>query len=118
MGRLALQLVPPLVENSSVPPVPVTVPNAMLPLPKVQLEQVLLVIVKAPVGAVRAATVKVAVQVLSVWQIRSNVKVTVVEPPQAAGAPVLLFVKIALQPPEKLALANQLLNSVSMATWV
>jgi hypothetical protein len=35
------------------------------------------------------------------------VKVTVVEPPQADGAPVLLFVKTPLQPPLALAVASQ-----------
>jgi hypothetical protein len=35
------------------------------------------------------------------------VKVTVVDPPQAEGAPVLLFESTALQPPEKPADASQ-----------
>ena len=38
-------------------------------------------------------------------------KVTVVEPPQAAGAPVLLLVKTPLQPPLADAVANQLVKA-------
>ena len=48
---MLLQFVPPLVEYSSVPPVPLTVPMAMLPLETVQLLQLLLVMANAPVGA-------------------------------------------------------------------
>lgn len=47
-----------------------------------------------------SATVKVAEQVLvSGAQVLVYVKVTVFEPPQASGAPVLLLVKAPLQPP-------------------
>ena len=42
-------------------------------------------------------------------------KVTVVEPPQAAGAPVLLLVKTPLQPPLADAVANQVAKAVLMA---
>ena len=47
-----------------------------------------------------------------------TVNVTVVEPPQAAGAPVLLLVKTALQPPVKLAVANQLAKAALTAACV
>jgi hypothetical protein len=47
-----------------------------------------------------------------------TVNVTVVEPPQAAGAPVLLLVKTALQPPVKLAVANQFVKAVLTAACV
>lgn len=45
-------------------------------------------------------TAKVRVQVTGAWQVLVTVKVTVEVPPQASGAPGLLFVKTALQPPE------------------
>lgn len=45
-------------------------------------------------------------------------KVTVAEPPQKDGAPVLLLVKTAPQPPEKLAVANQAANWPLTAAWV
>jgi hypothetical protein len=43
------------------------------------------------------------------------VKVTVVEPPQAEGAPVLLFVNTPLQPPLAVAEANQVAKAVFTA---
>jgi hypothetical protein len=43
------------------------------------------------------------------------VKVTVVDPPQANGAPVLLLVNTLLHPPLAAAVANQVLNWVFMA---
>jgi hypothetical protein len=46
------------------------------------------------------------------------VKVTVVEPPQNDGAPVLLLVKTAPQPPVKLAVASHAVNWASTAAWV
>jgi hypothetical protein len=46
------------------------------------------------------------------------VKVTVVEPPQADGAPVLLLVKTPLQPPLALAVASQVLKAAFTAAWV
>ena len=46
------------------------------------------------------------------------VKVTVVEPPQAAGAPVLLFVKTPLQPPVAETVANQVAKAVFTAACV
>ncbi len=45
-------------------------------------------------------------------------KVTVVEPPQAGGAPVLLFVKTPAQPPEPEAVANQAAKAASTAACV
>lgn len=45
-------------------------------------------------------------------------KVTVVEPPQAGGAPVLLLVNMPPQAPEAVAVANQLANAVFTAAWV
>ena len=44
--------------------------------------------------------------------------VTVVEPPQALGAPVLLFVKTPLQPPEALAVASHVAKAASTAPCV
>ena len=41
-----------------------------------------------------------------------SVNVTIVLPPQAEGAPVLLLLKVALQPPLVLAVASQVANSV------
>jgi hypothetical protein len=46
------------------------------------------------------------------------VKVTVVEPPQALGAPVLLFVKTPLQPPLAEAVASQVAKAVFTAACV
>jgi hypothetical protein len=46
------------------------------------------------------------------------VNVTVVEPPQAAGAPVLLLVKTPLQPPEAEAVASQVAKAEFTAAWV
>ena len=54
-----------------------------------------------------AGTVKVAWQVVvNGAQVLVYVNVTVVEPPQLEGAPVLLFVRTPLQPPEALAVAS------------
>ena len=44
--------------------------------------------------------------------------VTVVEPPQAEGAPVLLLVSTPLQPPVLEAVANQVANAASTAACV
>jgi hypothetical protein len=46
------------------------------------------------------------------------VKVTVVLPPQALGAPVLLFVRTPLQPPLALAVASQVAKAVFIAACV
>jgi hypothetical protein len=46
------------------------------------------------------------------------VKVTVVEPPQAGGAPVLLFVKTPLHPPEAEAVASQVAKAAFTAACV
>ena len=45
-------------------------------------------------------------------------KVTVVEPPQALGAPVLLLVKTPLQPPLAEAVASHVAKAASTAAWV
>jgi hypothetical protein len=45
------------------------------------------------------------------------VKVTVVEPPQAKGAPVLSLVKTPLQPPVADTVANQVEKAVLIAAW-
>ena len=50
-GKAELQVAPPSVEYSSVPPVPLTEPMAMLPPLTVQFVQLLLTIAKVPVGA-------------------------------------------------------------------
>jgi hypothetical protein len=68
------------------------------------------------VGA--ALTVNVLMQVTGAWQSLFTVKVTVVEPPHADGAPVLLFVKTGLQPPLTETVANQVANFALMAAWV
>lgn len=69
-------------------------------------------------GGVAAATVKVAWPLLPGPQPLVTVKVTMVEPPQNGGAPVLLLVKTALQPPVKLAVASQLAKAALTAAWV
>lgn len=58
------------------------------------------------VGA--AVTVNTAEQVISDAQVEVTVQVTVFEPPHASGAEPPLLLMEALQPPVKLALANQL----------
>ncbi len=65
------------------------------------------------VGA--AVTVKVRVQVAATPQVDITVKVTVFEPPQAKGAPVLLFVRTALQPPDTVAVASHALYLATMS---
>jgi hypothetical protein len=69
-------------------------------------------------GGGAAVTVKVAWPLLPGPQPLVTVKVTVVEPPQAEGAPVLLLVRTALQPPVKLAVASQFAKAVLTAAWV
>ena len=66
-----------------------------------------------------AATVNVA------WQVVVNgahelvlVNVTVVEPPQAGGAPVLLFDNTPLHPPLADGVANHALKAVFTCAWV
>lgn len=66
------------------------------------------------VTAGAAVTVKVAVQVLGLSQLLFTVKVTVVVPPQAFGAPVLLFVTVVLQPPVTATVLSQVLNLLSI----
>ena len=63
-------------------------------------------------------TVNVAVQVFGASQSLATVKVTVLLPPQAGGAPVLLLVNTALQPPDLVAVASQLAYLRSIAAWV
>jgi hypothetical protein len=46
------------------------------------------------------------------------VNVTDAAPPQAGGAPLLLFVKLALHPPVKEAVANHVVKAASIAPWV
>jgi hypothetical protein len=62
--------------------------------------------VNTTAGAV--GTVKVAKQVFGVSQELVTVQVTFVDPPHAAGAPVLLFDSTALHPPVKVVVASQL----------
>ena len=59
-------------------------------------------------------TVNVAVQVFGTSHELVTVKVTVLTPPHASGAPLLLLLKAALQPPEKLTVVSQLANLASM----
>ena len=62
---------------------------------------------------------KVAVQVVvSGAHVLVYVNVTVVEPPQAGGAPWLLFVRVPLQPPLLLAVASQLVKAELIAACV
>lgn len=72
--------------------------------------------VRFTIGA--AFTVKVRVQVSTMPQSDITVKVIVAVPPQADGAPVLLFVKTALQPPLTVAVANQAAYLESMSACV
>jgi hypothetical protein len=72
--------------------------------------------VRTTAGAV--VTVNVAEHVLGPSHELVTVNVTVVEPPQAGGAPELLFDIAALQPPEKVALASQVANLESIEAWV
>jgi hypothetical protein len=65
-----------------------------------------------------AFTVKVRVQVTGASQLLATVKVTVAVPPQASGAPALLLVKTALQPPLVVAVANQAAYLVLICAWV
>lgn len=63
-------------------------------------------------------TVNVAEQVLLGSQVLVTVKVTVTVPPQAGGAPVLLFDMAALHPPENVAVANHAVNFELIAACV
>ena len=73
--------------------------------------------VSATVGG--AVTVKVAWQVVVVGaQELVYVNVTVVEPPQAEGGPVLLLVRPPLQPPVPLAVASQVAKAEFTAACV
>ena len=72
--------------------------------------------VKLTTGA--AVTVNDAWQVTGASQLLVTVKVTVDVPPQASGAPVLLFVKMELQPPLKFALASHVAYAVFTSACV
>jgi hypothetical protein len=61
-----------------------------------------------------AETVNVAEQVLLASQLLVTVKVTVLVPPHAGGAPLLLFDIVALQPPVNEAVANHAENLESI----
>lgn len=60
----------------------------------------------------------VALQVLGASQSLVNVKVTVVVPPQAFGAPVLLLLNMVLHPPVAETEASQVANLVSICACV
>jgi len=62
--------------------------------------------------------VYVAVHVLGASQSDVTVKVTVVEPPQWLGAPVLLLVNALLHPPLDVVVPSQVLKSEFIAAWV
>lgn len=73
--------------------------------------------VNTTVGA--AGTVKVAVQVVDNGaQVLVYVNVTVVEPPQADGAPVLSLVNTPLHPPVAVAVANHVAKALFTAACV
>ena len=59
-------------------------------------------------------TVKVAMQVFGASQLLVTVKVTVLLPPHAGGAPVLLLVSTELQPPLNETVASQVAYFESM----
>ena len=63
-------------------------------------------------------TVNVAIQVAATPQVEVAVNVTDATPPHAFGAPLLLFVKLALHPPVKEAVANHVVKAASIAPWV
>ena len=62
-----------------------------------------------------AATVKVALQVTSAWQLLSAINIIVVVLPHAEGVPVLLFVNTRLHPPAAMAVASQALYLLVIA---
>ncbi len=70
------------------------------------------------VTAGAAVTVKEAEQVFGGSQLLEAVNVTVVEPPQAGGAPALLLLTDTLHPPVVLTLASQVANFALMAASV
>lgn len=72
--------------------------------------------VRTTAGA--AVTVNTAEQVLFASQLEVTVQVTVVDPPHAGGAPVLLFVIAASQPPLKLAVFSHAVKAVLIAVCV
>lgn len=63
-------------------------------------------------------TVNEAEQLTGPSQEEVTVQVTVVEPPQAGGAPLALLEMAALQPPEKLTVVSQALYALSTSVWV
>ena len=72
--------------------------------------------VRVTAGAL--VTVNVAEHVFGTSHELVTVKVTVLTPPHAGGAPVLLFEMEALQPPEVVAVANHAVNFESIAACV
>jgi hypothetical protein len=70
------------------------------------------------VGGAGAATLKVAEHVTSASQLLVTLNVTVFEPPQAKGAPVLSFDNDPLHPPVKPAVPSHVANLVLISTWV
>ncbi|MBV6471751.1 MAG: hypothetical protein JPMHGGIA_00001 [Saprospiraceae bacterium] len=62
-----------------------------------------------------SVTVNTAAQVTLGSHEEVTVQVTVVDPPQAGGAVPALLVIVALQPPEKLTVVNQVAKAASMA---
>ena len=72
--------------------------------------------VRSTAGA--AVTANVRVQVTGAWQALVTVNVTVELPPQALGAPGLLFVSVMLQPPDATAEASQVAYLASIAACV
>jgi len=95
-GRVALQVVPPLVVYCKVPPLPLTVPIAMLPPPSAQPVQVLLVIARVPVGAAGLAKIFIVATAVSFGQeptgigrIYQNLLVVVPEARVKVPAPAL-----------------------------
>jgi hypothetical protein len=65
-----------------------------------------------------AVTVKVAMHVAATPHDDVAVNVTDATPPHAGGAPLLLLVRLALQPPVKDAVANQVVKAASIAPCV
>ena len=65
-----------------------------------------------------AVTVNALIQLTGASQLEVTVNVTEATPPQAAGAPLLLFDKLALHPPLVVAVANQDAKAASMAPCV
>jgi hypothetical protein len=63
-------------------------------------------------------TVNVRIQVTGASQLDVTVNVTEATPPQAGGAPLLLFDNVELHPPLIVAVANHAVKAVLIADWV